>query len=74
MFAKLKKSPEPTAVIFYGDHLPPQVYPQSLVETEGLLTAHQTPFLIWSNRQAARSTPTCRPPARSSSCRSCSTP
>ncbi len=51
MFAKLKKSPEPTAVIFYGDHLPPQVYPQSLVEREGPLTAHQTPFLIWSNRK-----------------------
>jgi phosphoglycerol transferase MdoB-like AlkP superfamily enzyme len=50
MFATLKKSPEPTAVIFYGDHLPPQVYPQSLVSREGLLTAHQTPFLIWSNR------------------------
>jgi phosphoglycerol transferase MdoB-like AlkP superfamily enzyme len=51
MFARLKKSPEPTAVIFYGDHLPPQVYPQSLVEREGPLTAHQTPFLIWSNRK-----------------------
>jgi phosphoglycerol transferase MdoB-like AlkP superfamily enzyme len=51
-FAKLKKSPEPTTVIFYGDHLPPQVYPQSLVEREGVLTAHQTPFLIWSNRKA----------------------
>ena len=51
LFAKLKKSPEPTAVIFYGDHLPPQVYPQSLVEREGPLTAHQTPFLIWSNRK-----------------------
>ena len=52
LFAKLKKSPEPTAVIFYGDHLPPQVYPQSLVEREGTLTAHQTPYLIWSNRGA----------------------
>ena len=50
LLARLKKSPEPTAVIFYGDHLPPQVYPQSLVEREGMLTAHQTPFLIWSNR------------------------
>ncbi len=49
--ADLKKSPEPTAVIFYGDHLPPQVYPQSLVEKEGLLTAHQTPFMIWSNQK-----------------------
>jgi phosphoglycerol transferase MdoB-like AlkP superfamily enzyme len=51
-FAKLKKSPEPTTVIFYGDHLPPQIYPQSLVEREGLLTAHQTPFMIWSNKTA----------------------
>ena len=56
MFAKLKKSPEPTAVIFYGDHLPPQVYPQSLVEREGALTAHQTPFLIWSNRKPLKHT------------------
>ena len=52
LLAKLKKSPEPTAVIFYGDHLPPQVYPQSMVEREGLLATHQTPFLIWSNRKA----------------------
>jgi phosphoglycerol transferase MdoB-like AlkP superfamily enzyme len=51
LFADLKKSPEPTAVIFYGDHLPPQVYPQSLVKREGILTSHQTPFLIWSNRK-----------------------
>jgi phosphoglycerol transferase MdoB-like AlkP superfamily enzyme len=56
MLAKLKKSPEPTAVIFYGDHLPPQVYPQSLVEREGALTAHQTPFLIWSNRKPLKHT------------------
>jgi phosphoglycerol transferase MdoB-like AlkP superfamily enzyme len=54
--AKLKKSSEPTAVIFYGDHLPPQIYPQSLVEREGLLTAHQTPFLIWSNRTPLKHT------------------
>ena len=56
MFAELKKSPEPTAVIFYGDHLPPQVYPQSLVAREGPLTAHQTPFLIWSNRAPLKHT------------------
>ena len=47
--AKLKKQKEPTAVIFYGDHLPGQVYPPDLVKREGLLTAHQTPFVIWSN-------------------------
>ena len=51
MFARLKESPEPTAVIFYGDHLPPQVYPPDLVKREGQLRAHQTPFLIWSKRK-----------------------
>lgn len=47
--AKLKQRPEPTAVIFYGDHLPPQVYPESLVKREGERTTHETPFVIWSN-------------------------
>lgn len=47
---ELKKSPEPTDVIFYGDHLPGEIYPPSLIKREGLLTAHQTPFLIWSNK------------------------
>lgn len=56
LLATLKKSPEPTAVVFYGDHLPPQIYPESLVNREGLLTAHQTPFLIWSNRKPLRHT------------------
>ena len=56
MMATLKKSPEPTTVIFYGDHLPPQVYPQSLVNKEGLVAAHQTPFLIWSNRTPLKHT------------------
>ena len=56
MFATLRKSPEPTAVIFYGDHLPPQVYPQNLVQKEGLLRSHQTPFLIWNNRKPFKHT------------------
>jgi phosphoglycerol transferase MdoB-like AlkP superfamily enzyme len=47
--AKLKRQPEPTAVIFYGDHLPPQVYPESLVKREGHRATHETPFVIWSN-------------------------
>ncbi len=46
---KLKQQPEPTAVIFYGDHLPPQVYPESLVKREGQRVTHETPFVIWSN-------------------------
>jgi phosphoglycerol transferase MdoB-like AlkP superfamily enzyme len=47
--AKLKQQPEPTAVVFYGDHLPPQVYPESLVRREGQRVTHETPFVIWSN-------------------------
>ncbi len=47
---ELKRNPEPTAVIFYGDHLPAQVYPEDLERREGRLTSHQTPFLIWSNK------------------------
>jgi phosphoglycerol transferase MdoB-like AlkP superfamily enzyme len=49
--AQLERQPEPTAVIFYGDHLPPQVYPESLVRQEGQRVTHETPFLIWSNGQ-----------------------
>jgi phosphoglycerol transferase MdoB-like AlkP superfamily enzyme len=45
----LKKQKEPTAVVFWGDHLPPQIYPQSLFKTEGERNMHQTPFVIWSN-------------------------
>ncbi|WP_310962374.1 LTA synthase family protein [Nocardioides terrisoli] len=40
---------KPTVVIMYGDHLPPQVYPGNFIRREGLRTAHETPFLIWSN-------------------------
>jgi phosphoglycerol transferase MdoB-like AlkP superfamily enzyme len=40
---------KPTVVIMYGDHLPPQVYPGNFIRKEGLRTAHETPFLIWSN-------------------------
>lgn len=44
-----ERSDKPTVVIFYGDHLPPQVYPGDLIRREGLRTAHETPYLIWSN-------------------------
>lgn len=47
--ASLKKLKEPTAVVFWGDHLPPQIYPQSLFDKEGLRNMHQTPFVIWSS-------------------------
>ncbi len=49
--AELEKRPEPTAVIFYGDHLPAQVYPPDIEKREGLRTSHETPFLIWSSQK-----------------------
>ena len=51
-------------MIFYGDHLPAAGLPgRASVEREGALTAHQTPFLIWSNRKPLEHTklPTTRP-------------
>jgi phosphoglycerol transferase MdoB-like AlkP superfamily enzyme len=53
----LKKLPRRTVVVFYGDHLPGQVYPPDLEKREGALTAHQTPFLIWSSKDKLRHTP-----------------
>ena len=55
-FAKLKKQKEPTVVIFYGDHLPAQVYPGNLPQREGTRAAHETPWLIWSNGKALKHT------------------
>ena len=54
---KLKNDPEPTAVIFYGDHLPGQVYPPTLQRDNGQRLTHETPYLIWSNRQQLKPTP-----------------
>lgn len=48
---QLSKEEEPTAVIFYGDHLPAQVYPPDLARREGKLATHQTPYFIWSNKK-----------------------
>lgn len=48
---QLRKEKEPTAVIFYGDHLPAQVYPPDLAKREGKLAVHQTPYFIWSNKK-----------------------
>jgi phosphoglycerol transferase MdoB-like AlkP superfamily enzyme len=45
----LKKSAEPTVVIFYGDHQPAQIYPANFTAREGTRVAHETPFMIWSN-------------------------
>ncbi|MEI2820442.1 MAG: sulfatase-like hydrolase/transferase [Marmoricola sp.] len=47
----LKQLDEPTVVVFYGDHLPPQIYPSTLPQREGIRDSHQTPWLIWSNTE-----------------------
>ena len=54
--AALKKQKEPTTVVFWGDHLPPQIYPQSLFKKEGERAMHETPFLIWSNGKPLKHT------------------
>lgn len=51
---KLEGRSEPTTVVFYGDHLPAQIYPADFVKREGWRAAHQTPFLLWSNTRALR--------------------
>ena len=47
--SRLRASKERTAVVFYGDHLPPGVYPPSLEETNGSRRVHETPYLIWTS-------------------------
>ncbi len=48
--AKLKKSKEPTVVVFYGDHLPGELYHAPLIAREGIRRSHETPWFVWSNR------------------------
>ena len=43
-------------MVFWGDHLPPQIYPQSLFKKEGERAMHETPFLIWSNGKPLKHT------------------
>jgi phosphoglycerol transferase MdoB-like AlkP superfamily enzyme len=47
----LKGQPERTAVVFYGDHLPAQVYPSGIERREGRRVSHETPYLIWNNQE-----------------------
>ncbi len=54
---QLKDSSESTAVVFYGDHLPGQVYPPTLAKQNGQRLTHETPYLIWSNRKQLAPTP-----------------
>ncbi|RYU09609.1 LTA synthase family protein [Nocardioides iriomotensis] len=44
----LSESDEKTAVLFFGDHLPP-VWPDHVAEENGPVGMRETPFLMWSN-------------------------
>ena len=45
---RLRRSPERTVVVFYGDHLP-GMYPKSVYEANSGRSMHQTPFFVWAN-------------------------
>lgn len=45
---RLRRSPEKTVVVFYGDHLP-GVYPNSVFAANTARAMHQTPFFVWAN-------------------------
>ena len=62
-FDKLRTLKERTIVVFYGDHVPPEVYPANLVRREGVRATHETPWLIWDSKKpfAPRPLPTVSP-------------
>ena len=49
--AALQKSPEPTAVVFFGDHLPAFWTTRTAAHNDAL-TMRQTPYFLWSNHRA----------------------
>jgi len=55
--ARLRASTERTAVVFYGDHLPPGVYPPSIEQVNGNRRVHETPYLIWTSFGTRRQAP-----------------
>ena len=44
----LENSDEKTAVLFFGDHLPP-IWPDEVAEENGLIGMRRTPFFMWTN-------------------------
>ena len=61
LFAELKRSREETVVIFYGDHLPGDVYEGDVIE-QNFARRTETPFFLWSSH---RDLPATRLPATS---------
>ena len=51
LFAELKRSREETVVIFYGDHLPGDVYDDGDVIEKNFARRTETPFFLWSSRR-----------------------
>ena len=49
----LRDLPEPTAVVFYGDHLP-GIYSGEMLQRNGERTMRETPFFVWRNDEANR--------------------
>jgi phosphoglycerol transferase MdoB-like AlkP superfamily enzyme len=45
---QLRGSDEKTAVIFYGDHLPP-FWPPNVRKLNGGMAMHSTPYFLWAN-------------------------
>jgi phosphoglycerol transferase MdoB-like AlkP superfamily enzyme len=61
LFAGLKQADEETLVIFYGDHLPGDVYEGEVIE-QNFVRRTETPFFLWSSH---RDLPATRLPATS---------
>lgn len=45
----LRATREKVMLVFYGDHLPGEIYPSEVQSREGSRTMHETPWFIWSN-------------------------
>ena len=50
LFAELKRKPEETVVVFYGDHLPGDVYEDDVIE-QNFARRTETPFFLWSSNR-----------------------
>ena len=46
---RLRRSDEKTVVVFYGDHLPGDIYGGDVFAVNDWRTMHQTPFFVWAN-------------------------
>ncbi len=52
----LARSPEPTVVVFYGDHLP-GIYRRPILSANSRASLHDTPYFVWANTPGTVDTP-----------------